>query len=176
MARQARVRSGLALLVITLHRRRSHRRSNASASAVIGVGDKPVDRSGTGRTDDLVVGVRAFKDRPLEGFGFGDYPEVTPAYLLREPGLVRKTDIILKRIVAHNTYLQSLVEVGILGSILFFAPVAGALVAFFVAARRFMRAGDEEFELYARTSFAALVGVLVASFFISEALAKICGS
>jgi O-antigen ligase len=80
---------------------------------------------------------------------------------------------ILHPLVAHNTYLQSLVEVGILGSILFFAPVAGALVAFLLAARRFRRLGEEELEFFARTGFAAFIGVLVASFFISEGLAKI---
>ena len=80
---------------------------------------------------------------------------------------------ILHPLVAHNTYLQSLVEVGILGSLLFFAPPAGALGAFLLAARRFRRSGNEELELYARTGFAALVGVLVASFFLSEGLAKI---
>jgi O-antigen ligase len=86
---------------------------------------------------------------------------------------VADSKFILHPLVAHNTYLQSLVEVGILGSILFFAPVAGALVAFLVAARRFQRRRDEELELFARTGFAALVGVLVASFFISVGLAKI---
>ena len=142
-------------------------------AVVLGVGDKPVDRSGTGRTSIWVVGLRAFKDRPLEGFGYGNFREVTPHYLLAEPGLVRDSRFILKPLVAHNTYLQSLVEVGIIGSLLFFVPVAGALVAFLAAARRFQRLGNEELELYARTGFAALVGVLVASFFISEGLAKI---
>ena len=92
-------------------------------AVVLGVGDKPVDRSGTGRTSIWVVGLRAFKDRPLEGFGYGNFREVTPHYLLREPGLVRDSRFILKPLVAHNTYLQSLVEVGIIGSLLFFVPV-----------------------------------------------------
>jgi O-antigen ligase len=140
---------------------------------VLGICSQPLDRSGTGRTDIWTVGVRAFKDRPLEGFGYANFREVTPHYLLREPGLVRNTDFILKPLVAHNTYLQSLVEVGIAGSILFFAPVLGALIAFLVAARRFMRSGDDELEFFARMGFAALVGVLVASFFISAALVKI---
>ena len=86
---------------------------------------------------------------------------------------MRDSRFILKPLVAHNTYLQSLVEVGIIGSLLFFVPVAGALVAFLAAARRFQRMGNVELELYARVGFAALVGVLVASFFISEGLAKI---
>jgi O-antigen ligase len=140
---------------------------------VIGIGSHPVDRSGTGRTSIWTVGWRAFKDRPLEGFGYGNFPEVTPHYLLRQPGLLRDTRFILHPLVAHNTYLQSLVEVGILGSLLFFTPIAGALVAFIIAARRFQRVGNEELELFARTGFAVLVGVLVASFFLSEGLAKI---
>jgi O-antigen ligase len=142
-------------------------------AVVLGVGDKPVDRSGTGRTSVWVVGLRAFKDRPLEGFGYGNFREVTPHYLLAEPGLVRESRFILKPLVAHNTFLQSLVEVGIIGSLLFFVPVVGALVAFVAAARRFQRMGNLELELYARVGFAALVGVLIASFFISEGLAKI---
>ena len=139
---------------------------------VIGVGTQHVDRSGTGRTSIWAVGVRAFKAHPLQGSGYGNYQTVSPRYLLTEPGLV-ESRFILHPLVAHNTYLQSLVEVGILGSILFFAPPAGALVAFLLAARRFGRSGNEELELYARTGFAALVGVLVASFFLSEGLAKI---
>ena len=140
---------------------------------VLGIGNQPVDRSGTGRTSIWEVGWRAFKDRPLEGFGYGTFRDVTPHYLLRDPGLIPDSRFILTPLVAHNTYLQSLVEVGILGSLLFFAPIVGALVAFLVAARRFQRMGNEQLELFARTGFAALVGVMAASFFISEGLAKI---
>jgi O-antigen ligase len=144
----------------------------ARVEGVLGIGNHPVDRSGAGRTSIWAIGVRAFKARPLEGFGYGNYREVSPHYLLREPGLV-ESRYILHPLVAHNTYLQSLVEVGIIGSILFFAPVVGALVAFLLAARRFRRSRQEELEFFARTGFAALIGVLVASFFISEGQAKI---
>ena len=144
----------------------------ARIEGVLGIGNQPVDRSGAGRTSIWAVGVRAFKAKPLRGYGYGNYRDVSPHFLLREPGLV-ESRYILHPLVAHNTYLQSLVEVGILGSILFFAPVAGALVAFLLAARRFRRLGEEELEFFARTGFAAFIGVLVASFFISEGLAKI---
>jgi O-antigen ligase len=140
---------------------------------VLGIGSKPVDRSGTGRTDIWTVGLRAFRDRPIEGFGYANYRQVVPHYLLSDPGLIRRSKFILSPLVAHNTYLQALVEVGIIGAMLFFLPVIGALVAFLLAARRFQRSGDDEMELLARTGFAALIGVLVASFFISEGLSKI---
>jgi O-antigen ligase len=144
----------------------------ARVEGVLGIGSHPVDRGGAGRTSIWAVGMRAFEARPLQGFGYGNYREVSPHYLLSEPGLV-ESRYILHPLVAHNTYLQSLVEVGIAGSVLFFAPIAGALVAFLLAARRFRRSGREELEFLARTGFAALIGVLAASFFISEGQAKI---
>jgi O-antigen ligase len=144
----------------------------ARVEGVLGIGNQPVDRSGAGRTSIWAVGVRAFKAHPLQGSGYGNYRDVSPHYLLVEPGLV-ESRYILHPLVAHNTYLQSLVEVGVLGSLLFFAPVAGALVAFLLAARRFRRSRLDDLEFFARTGFAAFVGVLVASFFISEGQAKI---
>ncbi len=140
---------------------------------VLGIGSKPVDRSGTGRTDIWTIGLRAFRDRPIEGFGYANYRQVVPSYLQTEPGLIRRTKFILTPLVAHNTYLQALVEVGVIGAILFFVPVLGALIAFVLAARRFQRERNDEMEFLARTGFAALIGVLVASFFISEGLSKI---
>ena len=63
------------------------------------------------------VSWRMFQDRPLLGFGFGQFPEAKLPYLAD-----RTTSLnleLIRPLAHHNTYLCLLVELGIVGLVLF---------------------------------------------------------
>jgi O-antigen ligase len=70
--------------------------------------------------------------------------------------------------VAHSVYLQLLAETGVIGLTLFLVVVAGCLRAALVAGRRFDDLGERAMAGLARAAFVAMVGMLAASFFISN--------
>ncbi|MGH2980094.1 MAG: O-antigen ligase family protein, partial [Solirubrobacterales bacterium] len=74
--------------------------------------------------------------------------------------------------VAHNTYLQILAELGIVGLTLFLTIIGFAISCALKAARWFGNHGDTQMELVARGMVVALVGILAADFFISEQFGK----
>lgn len=129
--------------------------------------DELASDGGTGRTDIWRVGLRAFDDNPVRGAGVGNYTEATPRYL-DQPGLVRRSDFFFETPkVAHNMYLQALVEVGIVGTSLFGLALLLVMRSAVRAARAFRRRGDDQMELLSRSLLAGLVGTLAADFFIS---------
>jgi O-antigen ligase len=127
---------------------------------------------GTGRTDIWTVGWRMVEDQPLLGVGAGNFPVASIHYLL-EPGALMRTDFIVDNPkVAHNTYLNVLAELGVVGLALFLAiialPLWWAARAVGVAAR----AGDRQLEILARAMVVVIVGLLAADFFGSRQYTK----
>ncbi len=136
-------------------------------ASIAGQGSSASD-GGSGRTDIWQVGWRAFKAEPVRGSGLGNYTNVTPRFLLAEPGLLRRTDlIIVDPKVAHNMYLHLLVETGVIGLLLFAGGLLAGVGMAVRAAGRFRRSGHVELELLTRTAVAASIGVLTADFFLS---------
>lgn len=135
--------------------------------------DRVLDvNGGTGRTDIWTVGWRMVEDRPLLGVGAGNFPVASIHYLL-EPGALMRTDFIVDNPkVAHNTYLNVLAEMGVVGLALFLAiialPLWWAARAVGVAAR----AGDRQLEILARAMVVVIVGLLAADFFGSRQYTK----
>jgi O-antigen ligase len=128
--------------------------------------------NGTGRTDIWTVGWRMVKAHPINGVGVGNYKTASIHYLL-EPGAIQRDEFIVDTPkVAHNTYLQVLAELGIVGAVLFISIVGFSLLCILKAARIFERVGDETMELMSRALLVALCGVLAADFFISEEFSK----
>ncbi|HMN97899.1 MAG TPA: O-antigen ligase family protein [Miltoncostaeaceae bacterium] len=121
---------------------------------------------GSGRTDLWTVAARVWEDHPVRGVGYGNFIEVAPEYTLR-PGLLQRVDLIVDDPHhAHNMYLGTLAEGGLVGFGLLMVVIGGGLLASMRAARIFERIGDVRSELLARSVFAAQAGVLVAGFFI----------
>jgi O-antigen ligase len=124
--------------------------------------------SGSGRVDIWKVAWRVMQDHPLVGVGIAQFPQVSPHYVL-QPGALEYVNLIVeKHIVVHNLYLQLWVETGIIGLLLFLAVVASSLAAGWRAATQFDRQGDVEMSSLARASILALIGMLTASFFLSN--------
>jgi O-antigen ligase len=86
------------------------------------------------RKSFVYVSWQMFLDKPILGFGFGQFPAAKKAYLSD-----RSTELNLESIrsyVHHNTYLSLLTETGIVGLGLFLAILAGWARSAWVIARR----------------------------------------
>jgi O-antigen ligase len=127
---------------------------------------------GSGRTDIWKVGWRMVEDEPIHGIGSGNFPISSIHYLL-QPGVLERDEFIIDTPkVAHNTYLQILAELGIVGIALFLTIIGFAMRCALKAAQWFGRNGDYHMELFSRGMVVALVGILAADFFISEQFGK----
>jgi putative inorganic carbon (hco3(-)) transporter len=127
---------------------------------------------GSGRADIWKVGWRMFEAEPIHGIGSGNFPISSIHYLL-QPGVIERDEFIISTPkVAHNTYLQILAELGLVGMTLFFTIIGFSIRCAFRAARWFGRHGDTQMELVARGMIVALIGILAADFFISEQFGK----
>jgi O-antigen ligase len=105
---------------------------------------------------------------PFFGVGLAQFPEVSPHYVL-QPGALNYVNLIIeKHIVVHNIYLQLWAEDGIVGLLLFLGLIAISLAAGWRATRLFDAQGDVDMSALARGAILALVGMLTASFFLSN--------
>jgi O-antigen ligase len=128
---------------------------------------------GSGRSDIWKVGWRMVEDKPVIGVGSGNFNVSSIHYLLVSPGAIERDEFIVDTPkVAHNTYLQILAELGIIGLALFLSIIGFAIWCALRAARWFGRAGDSQMEIVSRAMVVALVGVLAADFFITEQYGK----
>jgi O-antigen ligase len=129
-------------------------------------------QGGTGRSDLWKIGWRMFEDEPIRGIGSGNFP-ISSIHYLVQPGVIERDDFIISTPkVAHNTYLQILAELGIIGLAMFLTIIGFSMRCALRAARWFGRHGDTQMELVSRGMIVALVGILTADFFISEMYGK----
>jgi O-antigen ligase len=127
---------------------------------------------GTGRVDIWTVAWRVVEAEPLRGVGAGNFNDVSIHYLL-QPGAIARDDFIVDTpAAAHNTYLELLAELGVVGLVGFLAIVGFALTCAFKAVRAFQRGGDAQMEIISRALFVALIGLLAADFFGSRQYSK----
>ena len=126
-----------------------------------------IDSQGNGRTDLWQVGWEIASDHPVVGVGVANYRVYSPDYV-RRPGQLQFVNLIAERsLVVHNSYLQTLTEMGAVGVALLVAIVLSSLVAALRAAREFERKRKFEMAHLARGLFIAITGGLTAIFFIS---------
>ncbi len=127
---------------------------------------------GTGRGDIWTVGWRMVEDNSLKGVGAGNFPVASIHYLL-EPGAIVRSDFIVDNPkVAHNTYLDMLAELGVVGLALFLAIIGFSLWCALRAIGLAERAGDRQVEVIARAMVVVLAGLLAADFFGSRQYSK----
>jgi len=124
---------------------------------------------GTGRPDLWAVSIEMFRDHPYVGLGAGNFVDVEPRYATRDIDL-RRVDLIVDTPKgAHNTYLHTLTELGIVGMALLAAVLVSCLVACFSTARSLERTGETELGLLGRAIAIGIIGMLAAFTFISAA-------
>ncbi|MBA3263643.1 MAG: O-antigen ligase family protein [Thermoleophilaceae bacterium] len=127
---------------------------------------------GTGRLDIWTVGWRMVEGAPLQGVGAGNFTVVSIHYLL-EPGALLRDDFIVDvPKVAHNTYLEVLAELGIVGLTLFLIVIVFSIACAVRAARYAEQIGDAQMDIIARAVVVALVALLAAYAFISREYSK----
>jgi O-antigen ligase len=132
-----------------------------------------VSGGGTGRLDLWTVALRMIDAHPIQGVGSGQFPSSSVHYLL-QPGAIQRGDLILSTPkVAHNTYLNIVAEVGLVGGALFATIVLTCVACACIAVQRLRRDGDERLEILARGVVVGIGGYLVALLFISESYSKL---
>jgi O-antigen ligase len=127
---------------------------------------------GTGRVDIWTVGWRMVRDNAIEGVGSGNFTTASIHYLLEPGKLVRDDFIVDTPKVAHNTYLQVLAELGVVGFALFLTILLFSFVCAFKAHLVAARAGDRELDIIARATVVALAALFAAYFFVSRDYGK----
>jgi O-antigen ligase len=120
----------------------------------------------SGRTSIWRVAWRVVKAHPLLGVGNDNFILVEGSYV-SQPGSVLASYLIDAPKVAHNAYLEALVDLGVPGLVTFLAVMAACLAAAVRAAWIFDRIGEREMELMARALILAIVVVLVSNLFVS---------
>jgi len=123
----------------------------------------------SGRSDIWIVATKVFEQHPLAGVGVANFEVVEPRFSLAlHRSLSRVTYIAETPQPAHNSYLQLLVDQGIIGLALYLLLAIGCLRAGWVAARVFDRNGQYAAGHLARAALMAAVGMLLAVFFITD--------
>jgi O-antigen ligase len=125
---------------------------------------------GAGRADLALAATHGFTEHPVVGLGFGGFVPSSFALLRDTPGVfllahLRYQDYPGQEV--HNTYLESLVELGIPGLLLFLALLGAAARSLVRSARRARAAGDRFIEGVATASLIGLAAFSVSSFTIS---------
>jgi O-antigen ligase len=121
------------------------------------------------RADIWLVAWRVASDHPLAGVGLDNFSRASAGYI-REPGSLQYGELFVDRpVVAHNTFLQLLADTGIAGVLLFAAFVLGCLAAAVRAARRLDAQRRPALASCARAVAVAIVAVVAASLFLSNA-------
>ncbi len=129
--------------------------------------------NGTGRLELWTVALRMIAAHPFNGVGTGQFPIDSVHYLLR-PGLFETGAFILSTPkVTHNTYLNVVAELGIVGGALFVVILVFCLGCMLLAVKRVREAGDERLEILLRGLVVGTGGYLVTLMFISENTGKL---
>ena len=127
---------------------------------------------GNGRTDLWSIARQVAADHPVHGIGIGNFEVVEPAYAARTTNVSAVDVVVDEPHVVHNTYLELLAELGIVGLSIFVALVVTILRLARSAVRAAVRAGEADLELLTRGLVVGLGGVLTASIFLSAEYEK----
>ncbi len=111
---------------------------------------------GNGRTDIWTVGWRMFEANPANGVGAGNFEGTSIHYLIQPGAILRDEYFVTAPKVAHNSYLNVLSELGVVGLSLYLSIIGIALACLYKAARLARRIGDRELMILA---YAVLLGV-----------------
>ncbi len=125
-----------------------------------------------GRTDLWAAAWEGYSHHPWLGIGAGNFPSQALNLLQTTPGVDTTARYVQQGRLVHNSYLESLTELGPLGLTLLVLVVA---VTAWYLLRVFMRAraaGDETLRIVAATMLLALGSLAISMIFLSIALNK----
>ena len=113
------------------------------------------------------VAAAMVSDHPILGVGAGNFSVLEPFYIVRGINLPR-VELIAQGELVHNSYLQVLVEMGIVGLAAFLGVVLSTLILGARAVRVLERCGDVAGERLARAVVIGTAAMLVAYFFATN--------
>jgi O-antigen ligase len=108
----------------------------------------------------------------VNGVGIGNFTVVEPRYAAGNIDLTRVDLVLDLHKVTHNTYLNILADLGLVGLVLFAGLIFFVLRALRRRIRRAASTGDTHMEAIGRGLLIALIGLLVAYTFISAQYEK----
>jgi O-antigen ligase len=125
-----------------------------------------------GRDDLSRIALRIARDHPIVGVGLNDFRAENPRYV-REPGELDDIELITDQPqVVHNTYLEVLTEMGVVGLALLLTIAATSVRAGWLASRRFELLEDPQLVTLARAVLVALAAALATALFMSNGYDK----
>jgi putative inorganic carbon (hco3(-)) transporter len=124
-----------------------------------------------GRSDEWTIAYRIFRSHSIGGAGLGNYSALAPNYVTQNLDLLR-VQFVLRGFVAHNTYLQILSELGVVGSSIFVSFLLAVIGLALTSLKQGRLRSDEGASAVARGVVVALVALLAAYFFASALYAK----
>jgi O-antigen ligase len=122
---------------------------------------------GAGRTDLWSVAIKMFGAHPVLGIGAGNFQIVEAHYAFGSIDLPRVDLVLDTPKVAHNTYLQVLTELGVVGFVAFMIVIAGTVWVAWRSVRVASEAGDVELEALSRGILIGTLGMLAAIVFFT---------
>jgi O-antigen ligase len=123
------------------------------------------------RLDSWSIARRVWEEHPVAGVGLGNFVVVEQGFLSDQISLYSARKLHNIELVSHNTYLDVLTELGLIGFVLFSALITAAAGSALEAVRR-VDTRDARLGLTIRGLLAALVTLLTAYFFVSELYGK----
>ena len=125
-------------------------------------------RTGSGRLNEWGGAWTAFKERPLLGLGFGAFPAESTALMLRTQGVdLANYELRPYGVRAHNTYLESVAELGVVGLALFIGLLISCGRSLWRAARMAAQANNQPLRRIANALLVALLAWSISAVFLS---------
>jgi O-antigen ligase len=124
----------------------------------------------TGRSDLWALATNMAANHPIQGIGLDNFGVVSPAYL-DSPVDVERADLVLDGTQVHNTYLNMLTELGVVGLLAFLGLVGGA-VALGLSSLGGLSRTERADELLARGVVVGAIGMFVSYGFFSAQFEK----
>ena len=133
------------------------------------------EATGSGRTEIWKAAVRTARENPVFGVGFGSFPYVSQELILTTPGASTQVLHIREEgdnLVAHNTYLGTVTELGLTGLALYLGVLISTVVALRGVARRAADLGAPFTRQIANALVLGLAAWAVATLFLSGETAR----
>jgi O-antigen ligase len=124
---------------------------------------------GSGRANLWRAAVTGWHEHEIRGIGFGAFISQSNQLLIETPG-VSFSDYRLRPTgqYVHNAYLESLVELGVIGAVLFVAVLASTMLSLRATSRRAAERGQVFLSSFARVLMLSLAGYAFTSIFLSS--------
>jgi O-antigen ligase len=127
---------------------------------------------GSGRTDLWRAALHAWHDHPWFGLGAGNFIPQSLDLLQTTPGVDSTRPYIAADRPVHNAYLEQLVDLGVVGFVLYMVMLGALVRTLVIAYRRAKDVGWLAVERFGRALLIGLIVFLFGSFFLPTELAK----